>query len=278
MPDHNEKVSAYHPWYLVPLGSEVLWMGGAGPKTSQGSASIIRSLRQPSLTPHHLPATCNFTTVASLSPPAPSLRTPPTSASQHLDLLPIRYLDELTSDATNHHHQPCHHGQQRRRRSLRPLCEARSRERRRQCAHTRPAARKFPTLDMATRSAIGALRSNCGGAKRRRSDEEEETRSEEKTTITTTIEKEGKADIHGGVIGNRQCSSHDAKQHSQDLRTWRAVGQSAGQDRPSLDPGQQLPPRSESSTQANVVEGHEDANVHHYRHHPLASHHYRAQW
>lgn len=163
MPDHNEKVSTYHPWYLVPLGSEVLWMGGAGPKTSQGSASIIRSLRQPSLTPHHLPATCNFTTVASLSPPAPSLRTPPTSASQRLDFLPIRYLDELTSDATNHHHQPCHHGQQRRRRSLRPLCEARSRERRRQCAHTRPAARKFSTLDMATSSAIGAFRSNCGG-------------------------------------------------------------------------------------------------------------------
>lgn len=167
MPDHNEKVSTYHPWYLAPLGSEVLWMGGAGPKTSQGSASIIRSLRQPSLTPHHLPATCNFTTVASLSPPAPSLRTPPTSASQRLDFLPIRYLDELTSDATNHHHQPCHHGQQRRRRSLRPLCEARSRERRRQCAHTRPAARKFSTLDMATSSAIGAFRSNCGGERGR---------------------------------------------------------------------------------------------------------------
>lgn len=105
----------------------------------------------------------------------------------------LRYILDLLSPHDRHRHHVQH---RRRRRSIRPLCEARRRERSRQCAHTRPAARKSPNLEIATRAQLA----HSGGGS-----------NEERLTIT-------------GVTGNRQRSPHHAKQHSQDLRTWRAIG------------------------------------------------------
>lgn len=80
------------------------------------------------------------------------------------------------------------------------------------------------------------------------------------------------------LTGNRRRRANHAKQHPQNLRAWREVGQPARQDGSPLDSGQQFPPRSQPSEEADVVEGHEDEDVHHHWYHHSFGGDYCAFW
>ena len=77
-------------------------------------------------------------------------------------------------------------------------------------------------------------------------------------------------------LGNRQHSAPDAGQPEQSLAARRPPRRPARQDGQPGDVGAGLPPWCQPRAQADVVEGHEDADLHHRRHHHPVDCHHRA--
>lgn len=81
------------------------------------------------------------------------------------------------------------------------------------------------------------------------------------------------------LLANRRHGRRDAREHQQSITTRRTTRFASRQDRQPGSVSTRVSTRREPSAKADVVEGHEDANLSDcWHHHSAASHHYTSRY